>query len=106
MKTIAVLTMLFLPATFVAALFSMPCLAWDQPEKFSLYWACVVPITVVTFAVWAGITQRGQISDTILQLRNRSKANVTSLEALRHERRIADTEWVSGVKVADALSGV
>lgn len=93
MKTIAVLTMLFLPATFLAAVFSMPCLGWDQPEKVSLYWACVVPITVVTFAAWAGITQRGQISGIILQFRNRSKASVNGLEALRRARGIDDTDY-------------
>ncbi|KAK4443889.1 hypothetical protein QBC34DRAFT_361252 [Podospora aff. communis PSN243] len=61
MKTIAVLTMAFLPATFLAALFSIPSLGWDQPDKFVLYWACVIPITVLTFALWALLTKRGAI---------------------------------------------
>ncbi len=61
MKTIAVLTMAFLPATFLSSLFSMPSLGWDQPDKFTIYWACVVPITIATFALWAGVTQRQQI---------------------------------------------
>ncbi|KAF2830362.1 hypothetical protein CC86DRAFT_452807 [Ophiobolus disseminans] len=32
MKTIAIMTMIFLPATFFAALFSVPLLQWDQPQ--------------------------------------------------------------------------
>jgi len=38
-KTVVVLTIAFLPATFFAALFSMPSLGWDAPEKFIIYWA-------------------------------------------------------------------
>lgn len=68
MKTIAVLTMMFLPATFLAALFSMPCLGWDDPDKFRLYWACVIPITFVTFATWAATTQMGQIKESLRRL--------------------------------------
>jgi len=67
MKTVAVLTMAFLPATFLAALFSIPSLGWDErkPEKFAIYWACVVPVTIVTFALWAGFTQRGEVVETV-----------------------------------------
>lgn len=31
-KTIAIMTMGFLPATFFAALFAVPSLQWDQPD--------------------------------------------------------------------------
>ncbi|KAK4186727.1 hypothetical protein QBC35DRAFT_464427 [Podospora australis] len=70
MKTIAVLTMAFLPATFLAALFSVPSLGWDenQPEKFAIYWAAVIPITIATFAIWAGITQKPQMKDSRIRL--------------------------------------
>lgn len=57
MKTIAVMTMLFLPATFYAALFSIPSLNWEKPEviqtKFWLYWAFTIPTTALVFLVWA-----------------------------------------------------
>jgi Mg2+ and Co2+ transporter CorA len=53
MKTISIMTMLFLPATFFAALFSMPSLGWG--DKFWLYWAITVPSTVLVFSIWAVI---------------------------------------------------
>jgi hypothetical protein len=57
MKTISVMTMLFLPATFFAALFSMPTLRWDQPtvtsNRFWIYWVFTIPTTIFVFAVWA-----------------------------------------------------
>jgi hypothetical protein len=57
MKTIAIMTMLFLPGTFYAALFSIPSLDWKKPEviqtKFWLYWAFTIPTTALVFLVWA-----------------------------------------------------
>ena len=57
MKTIAIMTMLFLPATFYAALFGMPSFDWEKPgviqTKFWLYWAFAIPTTVLVFFVWA-----------------------------------------------------
>ena len=68
MKTIAVLTMVFLPATFLATLFSMPSSGWDEPDKFAVYWALALPITVGTLALWALITQRDQISELVRRM--------------------------------------
>jgi hypothetical protein len=77
MKTIAVLTMLFLPATFVAvsssiqevqlpltrifqALFAMPLLDWDAKNgssvfkaRFKYYWAVTIPLTFILILVWS-----------------------------------------------------
>ena len=48
MKTVAVMTMLFLPATFFAALFSMPLLQWGEAkvvqDQFWVYWWYVSPL--------------------------------------------------------------
>lgn len=56
MKTIAIMTMLFLPGTFFAALFAMPVLKWDEPnvtqERFWVYWAFTLPATALVFLVW------------------------------------------------------
>ena len=64
MKTVAIVTMFFLPGTFVATLFDIPLLTWasDEPNGmtasrkvtpgFWLYWAVAVPLTLATFAVW------------------------------------------------------
>jgi hypothetical protein len=57
MKTVAIMTMLFLPATFYAALFSIPSLDWEKPgviqTKFWVYWAFTIPTTALVFLVWA-----------------------------------------------------
>ncbi|MCJ1283554.1 hypothetical protein MMC26_002884, partial [Xylographa opegraphella] len=59
MKTIAVLTMAFLPATWVAALFAMPLFNWngtpDEPlvyDRFWIYWALTLPLTAAVLSIW------------------------------------------------------
>ncbi|KAF2968188.1 hypothetical protein GQX73_g5365 [Xylaria multiplex] len=53
MKTIAVMTMAFLPGTFFVALFSMPSLHWDQTyvitDRFWVYWVFTLPVTAFVF---------------------------------------------------------
>ncbi|RYP19075.1 hypothetical protein DL765_003571 [Monosporascus sp. GIB2] len=57
MKTIAIMTMVFLPGTFFAALFAVPSLQWDQPtvvsDRFWVYWALTIPSTVAVLLIWA-----------------------------------------------------
>jgi hypothetical protein len=48
MKTVAIMTMIFLPATFYAALFAVPSLQWDQP-------------TIIGDRFWIGISHREMI---------------------------------------------
>ncbi|CAJ2508927.1 Uu.00g139530.m01.CDS01 [Anthostomella pinea] len=56
MKVIAMMTMLFLPATFFAALFAVPSLDWNQPgivtDNFWIYWAFTLPTTLLIFFIW------------------------------------------------------
>ncbi|PMD49385.1 uncharacterized protein K444DRAFT_622946 [Hyaloscypha bicolor E] len=57
MKSITLLTMIFLPATFISVLFNTAFFSFDKDgwtisSKFWLYWAVVVPVTVVVLAVW------------------------------------------------------
>lgn len=56
MKTVAIMTMAFLPATFFAALFAVPSLRWDQnvvmQENFWVYWAFTLPSTAAVFLIW------------------------------------------------------
>ncbi|KAL5322616.1 hypothetical protein ACEPPN_010589 [Leptodophora sp. 'Broadleaf-Isolate-01'] len=62
MKTIAMLTMFFLPGTFVAAIFAMPVFEWDGSGSpvfrsgFKRYWAITVPLTVTVFLLWGAAT--------------------------------------------------
>ena len=62
MKTIAVMTMAFLPGTFFAALFALPSLQWDEPgvirSNFWVYWAFTLPATLMVFATWLVSTNR------------------------------------------------
>ncbi|KAI9737256.1 MAG: hypothetical protein M1818_005789 [Claussenomyces sp. TS43310] len=59
MKAVAVLTMSFLPATFVAALFAMPLFDWSAPrgstvvnDRFWVYWVVTVPGTLIVLVLW------------------------------------------------------
>ncbi|KAK8077648.1 hypothetical protein PG996_003818 [Apiospora saccharicola] len=67
MKTVAVLTMAFLPATFFAALFAIPSLDWKGAAEaggsviqsnFWVYWAFTLPATVLVFIVWLVLNNR------------------------------------------------
>jgi hypothetical protein len=73
MKTIAVLTMAFLPSTFFAAFFSIPSLGWTESEKFPLFWACTIPVTLATFVLWAGVTQREAMKGAIVRLKRHAR---------------------------------
>jgi hypothetical protein len=67
MKMLALVAMFFLPGSFVAALFSAPLFDWDSANsnsdrssitvgtkpQFALFWAVAVPLTVVTFGLYA-----------------------------------------------------
>jgi hypothetical protein len=69
MKTIAIMTMVFLPATFFAALFAIPTLQWEGPTvvqpRFWVYWAFTIPCTVLVFSVWYFILRRKKIGSFI-----------------------------------------
>ncbi|EJT99541.1 hypothetical protein DACRYDRAFT_117769 [Dacryopinax primogenitus] len=59
MKIIAILTMVFLPGTFTAALFAMPFFQWDAPigepvvaTRFWIYWAVTLPLTLAVLLTW------------------------------------------------------
>ncbi|KAI0384083.1 hypothetical protein F5Y04DRAFT_235340 [Hypomontagnella monticulosa] len=54
MKIIAVITTLFLPGTFISALFAMPLFDWSAltmggvvTDRFWVYWAVTVPLTLL-----------------------------------------------------------
>ncbi|KAH7393844.1 hypothetical protein DE146DRAFT_109470 [Phaeosphaeria sp. MPI-PUGE-AT-0046c] len=60
MRTLAVMSIAFLPGTFVSSFFSMDMFNWDAPRgtpvlssRFWIYWAVTVPLTFVVFCVWS-----------------------------------------------------
>lgn len=65
MKTLAVMTMAFLPATFLASVFAMPSLVLDQPPGFNVYLAISIPTTIAILLGWAAITQRQAIRESL-----------------------------------------
>jgi hypothetical protein len=59
MKSIAFVTLAFLPATFICAVFSMSFFSynadsgsWSVSDKFWIYWAISIPVTVFTALFW------------------------------------------------------
>lgn len=60
MKTVAVVTMLFLPATSISSIFSMPLFNWDAPAgkvvktTLWIYSVFAVGLTLITVGIWAG----------------------------------------------------
>jgi len=73
MKILALISAFFLPGTFVATLFSMSMFQWQQPnssgnqsggivsDKFWIYWAAAVPLTVATVLGW-GVWWRWELN--------------------------------------------
>jgi hypothetical protein len=58
MKTIAAVTMVFLPGTFVATVLALPAFQW-QPHRglavhrqFWIYWVITIPLTLLTLLIW------------------------------------------------------
>ena len=58
MKTIAALTLVFLPPTFICAIFSMSFfsfdrdLGWAVSGQFWVYWVCALPMTALTSVIY------------------------------------------------------
>jgi hypothetical protein len=59
MKTIAAVTMAFLPGTFVSSFFAMPMFDWNKPpgdnvntRTFWIYWTVTIPLTFSVFLAW------------------------------------------------------
>ncbi|KAL5342086.1 hypothetical protein BJX70DRAFT_336404 [Aspergillus crustosus] len=61
MKTVAVVSMVYLPGTFVSGMFGTnffsfqadPGNTWLTADEFWIYWAVTIPLTLATMAVWA-----------------------------------------------------
>jgi uncharacterized membrane protein len=62
MKAIAMMTMAFLPATFLVTVFAMPILHWDESDVMGpgmwIYVAISLSVTAVIFIVWLYMTRR------------------------------------------------
>ncbi|OTB06366.1 hypothetical protein M426DRAFT_319102 [Hypoxylon sp. CI-4A] len=85
MKVIAVMTMIFLPGTFFAALFAVPSLNWNDDkvvgQKFWIYWAFTVPSTLLIVILWLAITQRRQMASLFEESKKQWFAKMDVLKA-------------------------
>lgn len=85
MKTIAVLTTSFLPATWVAAFFAMPLFNWNAGSGepvlnrwFWVYWALTLPLTVVVMLCWYTWMQWRQRKDAENDRKARQSSGLVS----------------------------
>ncbi|KAL6231866.1 hypothetical protein BDW75DRAFT_219017 [Aspergillus navahoensis] len=65
MRTLAFMSVIFLPATFIASFFSMGMFDWQAPEggrvvtpRLWIYWATTVPLTLIVAAIWLILYKR------------------------------------------------
>jgi hypothetical protein len=95
MKTLALVTMVFLPGTFVASLFSMPLFDWTSAgdvtrPRFRIYWAVAVPLTAVTlmiYGIWSMWIKRRARARTEQAIHTLDRASgETELAVLSHQR--------------------
>ena len=75
MKTLALVTVIFLPGAFMSALFAVPVFQWDAPKgesvvskRFWVYWAVTIPVTLLVIIPWA-VWTRQRASDNRRRLR-------------------------------------
>ena len=83
MKILAFISALFLPGSFVSAMFSMDLFDWNQQDegevlskKFWIYWAVAVPLTALTVLGWAAwwYFELGRFERNIKSIRERPEA--------------------------------
>ena len=62
MKTLAVVGIVLLPGTFISSLFSMSMFDWQSEkyisDKFWIYWAITIPLTIITVGLWHYMTEK------------------------------------------------
>ncbi|KAJ2973222.1 hypothetical protein NUW58_g8991 [Xylaria curta] len=72
MKSITIITMAFLPATFFATLFAVPTLDWKGSpivtSDFWIYWAFTLPTTAFVFLLWLSLTYRTHLVAFVARL--------------------------------------
>ncbi|KAL8693617.1 MAG: hypothetical protein Q9218_001575 [Villophora microphyllina] len=81
MKIITLVTLFFLPGTFIATLMSTDIVHWSdgdkkfQPGALHIYLALCVPFMVATFLIWAGFQWREKRNEELQT--NRARENLT-----------------------------
>ena len=80
MKILAVVTVIFLPGTFIATIFEIPVFNWEAEtnttivsHRFWMYWAVTIPLTLLTILPWVMWTRRSNASHRAQLSRTRQK---------------------------------
>ena len=107
MKCLSVVTMFFLPGTFVSSLFSMPLFDWGGSDpstmyskvvwgpRLSVYLAVTAPLMLLTFGVWGlwlfaqGIQSRKRRDEAHAQLNRGLKVPEVGVLARRRESTLS-----------------
>lgn len=101
MKTLAAVTVAFLPATFVASFFAMPLFNWDAEksssvvnERFWIYWAVTVPLTLTTLVIWLSWTHRQTLLHRAQERRDRDQLiyDIAGDEKVEEDREDDDSQ--------------
>ena len=106
MRSLAVVTMFFLPGTFVSSLLSIPLFDFNNTDapamyrqsfwgpRLTLYLAITVPLMLLTFAVWGlwlyvrHVRSRRRMEVVRIQL-NQESSNQTELDELTRKKTAA-----------------
>lgn len=85
MKTLAVVTMLYLPPTAIATIFAMPFFQWEAKAseplvsgRFWIYWITAIPLTALTLATWFVWVRR---EDNIKEAMHRLAKNLERVDS-------------------------
>ncbi|CZR66283.1 uncharacterized protein PAC_16184 [Phialocephala subalpina] len=93
MKAIAIMTMLFLPATFFAALFALPLFDWEHSPivkpRFKIYLAFTLPCTCLVWLIWYAMAYRKSLrivvgTETRRGTSDRKQAMITIASSSKH----------------------
>jgi Mg2+ and Co2+ transporter CorA len=66
MKTLAIITIVFLPGTFVATLFATNMIEFESGQEGWIYAVVVIPTTVLIMFAWVSWIKKGHV----IQMRN------------------------------------
>ncbi len=117
MKTLAVVTMVFLPGTFTASIFAMPLFDWDAQGNIAkprlyVYFAVTLPLTMVTFGIWLIWTtlwmRLGNTENKVRNMQNKRnfgpERSMSEIEALSLKRNVRGGSIVSTKTVPSVKS--
>ncbi|KKA29170.1 hypothetical protein TD95_003709 [Thielaviopsis punctulata] len=92
MRNISLLTMVFLPSTFVATIFSTTFFSvdnnqWMMNDKFWMFWAFAIPVTVLVMLWWYFIQERQLSTSAILGIDQRRQKKAQAKEEQGREMK-------------------